>query len=313
MNFGRGNTVKLKQLILMSASVIALGSGGLVHAATTYNWTWSTTLSGNPAPDNTSWTPATTTGDWCSGMTSTSMSTYGNCARWGGSETPASPQTNVLQVTAFSNTGTLPSGAAANDYRIENAYLAFWGDSGVGVVNRNTGGADAGESNSTNPVPSATVPEHAIDNQGRYDMILLTFDRAVSLTGVDIGWSSTDSDITVLAFNSAATPDSLVGQSYGNLQAGWQLVGHYADADTVAVQGISTSITSRYWLVGAYNALISPNGISAGNDYVKIRGFTASETQNGKVPEPSSAMLVAAVLGAGGWVARRRRPEQKAA
>lgn len=304
--------MKLKTLILASMGVIALGCGSLGHAATTYNWTWSTTSSGNPLADNTTWNSSTTTGDWCSGMSSASMSTYGNCARWGGSESPASPETNVLQVRAFSNTGTLPTGAATGDYRIETAYLAFWGDSGLGAVNRNTGGtADPGESTSTTPVPTATNPEHAVDNQGRYDMLLLQFDTAVSLTGVDIGWNSTDSDITVLAFNSAATPDSLVGQTYGALQAGWQLVGHYADANAVAVQGVSTPITSRYWLVGAYNALIGDVGYSKGNDFVKIRGFTATTTTTTKVPEPSSAWLLAAVLGAGGWASRRRAAKAK--
>jgi len=302
--------VKLKQIILTSAYAIALGTGGLAHANTTYNWTWSTTLSGNPPADNGSWTPSTTTGDWCSGMTTSSMSGYGNCARWGGSETPASPATNVLQVTAFSNTGSLPSGAATGDNRIETAYLSFWGSSGVGVVNRSTGGSDSGEGLSTTP-PSATNGEHSVDNQGRTDMVLLTFDRAISLTGVDIGWSQTDSDITVLAFNSAATPDSLVGQTYGGLQSGWQLVGHYADADAVAVQGISTSITSRYWLVGAYNALVDPNGLSKGNDYVKIKGFTASETIK-KVPEPAGMSMALIALASGAFVTLRRRSRRTA-
>ena len=303
--------MKLKQIILTSAYAIALGTGGLAHANTTYNWTWSTTLSGNPPANSTTWTPSTTTGDWCASMTTATMSTYGNCARWGGSETPASPATNVLQVTAFSNTGTLPSGAAANDYRIETAYLAFWGSSGLGVVNRNTGGSDPPESSSTTPTPTSTSPEHSVDNNGRYDMLLLTFDRAISLTGVDIGWSQTDSDITVLAFNSAGTPDSLVGQSYGDLQAGWQLVGHYSDADSVAVQGISTSVTSRYWLVGAYNALIDPTGWTKGNDYVKIKGFTASETIK-KVPEPAGMSMALIALASGAFVTLRRRSRRAA-
>jgi hypothetical protein len=297
--------VKLKQIILTSAYAIALGTGGLAHANTTYNWTWSTTLSGNPPANSTTWTPSTTTGDWCASMTTATMSTYGNCARWGGSETPASPATNVLQVTAFSNTGASST--------IENAYLSFWGSSGVGVVNRSTGGSDSGEGLSTTP-PSATNGEHSVDNQGRYDMVLLTFDRAISLTGVDIGWSQTDSDITVLAFNSAATPDSLVGQSYGSLQAGWQLVGHYADADKAdgSAQGVSTAVTSRYWLVGAYNALISPTGWTTGNDFVKIKGFTASETVK-KVPEPAGMSMALIALASGAFVTLRRRNRRAAA
>lgn len=300
--------MKLKQIILTSAYAIALGTGGLAHANTTYNWTWSTTLSGNPPADNTTWTPSTTTGDWCSGMTMSAMSTYGNCARWGGSETPASPATNVLQVTAFSNTGPQPTGGVA----IDTAYLAFWGSSGVGVVNRNTGSTDSGEGLSTTP-PSATNGEHSVDNQGRQDMVLLTFDRAVSLTGVDIGWSQTDSDITVLAFNSAANLDSLVGQTYSGLQSGWQLVGHYADADKAdgSAQAISTTVSSRYWLVGAYNSLISPNGLSTGNDYVKIKGFTATETIK-KVPEPAGMSMALIALASGAFVTLRRRSRRTA-
>lgn len=308
--------MKLKQILLMSAYAIALGTGGLAQANTTYNWTWSTTLSGNPPYNyedrpgvpSTPWTESTTTGDWCAGMSMSSMSTYGNCARWGGSETPASPATNVLQVTAFSNTGPQPSGGVA----IDTAYLAFWGSSGVGVVNRNTGSTDSGEGLSTTP-PSAMNGEHSVDNQGRQDMILLTFDREVSLTGVDIGWSQTDSDITVLAFNSAAPLDSLVGQTYSSLQSGWQLVGHYADADRAdgSAQPISTTITSRYWLVGAYNALISPMGWTTGNDYVKIKGFTASESIK-KVPEPAGISMALIALASGAIVTLRRRSRRAA-
>lgn len=291
---------------------MAVISGGLAQADTTYNWTWNATTSGNPMTDNTTWTPSTTTGDWCSGMSSSSMATYGNCARYGGSETPASPATNVMQVTAFSNTGTLPGGAGANDYAIQNAYLAFWGNSGLGVVNRNPGGTVDPPEGGTGSTPSSSAPEHSVDNNGRYDMVLLSFDRAVSLTGVDIGWSQTDSDITVLAFNSTGVLNDLVGQRYGALQSGWQLVGQYANANDVSVQPISTPSLSRYWLVGAYNPLVGGTALTTGNDYVKIRAFTATETQK-KVPEPSSAWLVAAVVTAGGFWARRRNRSAKAA
>jgi hypothetical protein len=302
--------VNLRKIVATSIGVLALGSGGLAHAATTYNWTWSTTLSGNPPADNTSWTPSTTTGDWCAGMTSASMSTYGNCARWGGSETPATSLTNVLQVKAYSNTG---AGSSQSTYDLETAYLAFWGSSGVGVVNRNTGGVDPPEGGTGGPTPSSTSPEHSFDNNDRYDMVLLTFDRAVSLTGVDIGWSTNDSDITVMALTGSYS--ELAGKDYGSLAGlGWTLVGHYPNADSTSVQAISTALESRYWLVGARNAAVGGATGDSYKDYVKIAGFTARETiPDNKVPEPSAAMLIVAAMGAGGWAARRRRATQETA
>ncbi len=211
-----------------------------------------------------------------------------------------------MQVTAYSNTGTLGAGKAAGDYTIQSAYLAFWGDSGLGTVNRNPGGTVDPPEGGTGSTPSSSAPEHSIDNNGRIDMILLTFDRAVSLTGVDVGWSQTDSDITLMAFNSTGVMNDLVGQSYGALQSGWELVGQYSNANNVAVQGVTTDISSRYWLVGAYNPLVGGTSLSAGNDYVKLRAFTATETQK-TVPEPSSAWLLAAAIAVGGWASRRNR------
>lgn len=299
--------MNLKRIFVTSIGVLALGSGGLVQAATTYNWTWATTLSGNPPADISNWQASnTTTGDWCAGMTSASMSTYGNCARFGGSETPAGSLTNVLQVKAYSNTG---AGSSQSTYDIESAYLAFWGSSGMGVVNRNTGGSDPPEGATGGPTPSSTSPEHSIDNNGRYDMILLTFDRAVSLTGVDIGWSENDSDITVMALGGSYS--ELAGKDYGSLAAaGWSYVGHFANADVSGAYSIASAtagIESRYWLVGARNPAVGGASGDSYKDYIKIKGFTATETYGNKVPEPGAMSMALIALAGGAFVSLRRR------
>ena len=306
---------KINTIIATSIACAGLMHGGIAQAD--YEWAFTGgNSSGVPNSANT-----------CTSPNNANRTTYGNCGEW--APTPTGGPN--VQATAWSNTGTDPAGAPVGN-QIQNAYLAAWSGN-LGVINRTEGGNTTG-------TPTASSPNHSLDNSGQYDSILLSFDSAISLTGVRIGWpdGAYDSDITVLAytgggsfsgFSSSATYESLTA-------SGWTLVGHYADADrspssTDPALAIDTDVTSRYWLIGAYNPLVGGTSSSADTscqstsgkscdtytkDYVKILAVTGVNSPPpgpGRVPEPSAWMLLFASAGAAvvAGKARGRRPSLK--
>lgn len=133
----------------------------------------------------------------------------------------------TVTASAWANTG------GASNTLIQNALLeSFSGGLGVRNRDRASGQGDTGENSS---------PEHAMDNDGRYDSIQFGFSSAIKVTGVEVGWWDDDSDITVLAHTGAGTP-TLANNTYGSLLgAGWTLIGHYANVG----DGASRSRPSR--------------------------------------------------------------------
>ncbi|MBS0603116.1 MAG: hypothetical protein JSR94_18000 [Proteobacteria bacterium] len=195
-----------------------------------------------------------------------------------------------LGVSAWSNTvGT------ANRY-IENATVVNYGSYGLGITNADSSlpsGADAGE---------GTSPEHAIDNNGRYDALLLDFGAGnqFGLTGFRNGWYSTDSDMSFLAYTGSG--DALAGLasrtlSFGDaasdpaslLNNGWTRVSDYADAGTVA-RSLTAGVASRYWLVSTYVPMSATYSLSVGNDYVKLAAIEGSYLR--QVPLPATWWLL---------------------
>lgn len=154
-------------------------------------------------------------------------------------------------------------------------------------------------------------PEHALDNNQRNEMVLLTFGQSVKLTNVKFGWIGADSDYTVMFYNPAAPgapalPTSLNSKTWDTLGAGWESIGNYSDAVLNANGAINGgSKYSSYWLIGAYNAAANPSGGSVtgtGSDYLKLYSVTgcvsgtAGCTPPGKVPEPGSLALFGLAL-----------------
>nr|MCU0804995.1 hypothetical protein [Burkholderiales bacterium] len=132
-----------------------------------------------------------------------SCTSSGACP-WGNTRT-ASNALSIGQPTvsasAISNTGgTNPDTASTTGY-LRSAYLATWGTNGLGVINRDAytvnNNGTATDGGSVDNVEGASS-EHSMDSNQRYDAILFSFSQAVTLTGVRLGWSATDSDITVL-------------------------------------------------------------------------------------------------------------------
>ncbi|MDO9596826.1 MAG: exosortase-dependent surface protein XDP1 [Azoarcus sp.] len=202
---------------------------------------------------------------------------------------------------ASSNTGTIAKGTI-------NGYSG-----GVGV-------AYSGESTS--------APQHALDNNVRFESVLLDFGAdAVRLTSVSLGYYSNDSDIFVLAYT-GLTPfaGSLAGATYQNLlSSGWTLVGNQSNVG-VGTTTLATpdNLYSSFWLIGA-GGFASGVGVTSGDkntngswaalgttkgkyDYVKVSavgGTTYTPPPSGSVPEPGSLAL--AGIGLMGLVGIRRR------
>lgn len=147
----------------------------------------------------------------------------------------------------------------------------------------------------------------------------------MSLTGITIGWVSTDSDVSVAAYLGAGNGGAtLAGKTYAQLAAaGWSYVEHESNlasntqrlingatgtADTTS----AATVTSKYWLVSAYNpTLNNDSSLTVGNDYFKLLSVAAAVTTPpapSGTPEPAGLALVAvAALGASAAVRRRNK------
>ncbi|WP_188151972.1 exosortase-dependent surface protein XDP1 [Teredinibacter waterburyi] len=168
-------------------------------------------------------------------------------------------------------------------------------------------------------VEVADSPDHAIDNRnGDYDMILLSFDQAVSLESISSGWrgngnwlnpgTATNSEASLMAFTGDLSDlSSFEGKQWQDLLSeGWESAGNTRidnlNQDTSANSG---GLTSRYWLIGAYNANISStSGFTDGNDFFKLNGVSVNVNP---VPLPGSLLLFGTGLLAFGSLRKRRK------
>lgn len=162
---------------------------------------------------------------------------------------------------------------------------------------------------------------HTVDNEGRYDFILLQFNTAVALNTVTFtsGWDGLyDSDATI----SYANINLAAGQTYQSVGTTfWNAAGAKLQANKTTsnktnsfTQGVvNTSrrqvnpslVTSNVWLIAAK---IGDNDTY--RDAFKIKGFTYVDPYDnaGAVPEPATwAMLILGMGMVGGAMRRRNR------
>lgn len=203
-----------------------------------------------------------------------------------------------VQVTAWNTTST---NLASNSARARGT-LDMW-DFGLGATYSGDG-------------------SHTIDNNGRYDFILLQFNTAVALNTVTFtsGWDgSYDTDATISRAN---VNNSSFNNTYKNVSstfwnaASSQLAANQTSSMTAnnsfqagvvnssRRQVNPTLVTSNVWLIAAK---IGSNDTY--KDTFKIKGFTYVDPYDtGAVPEPATwAMLILGMGMVGGAMRRKAR------
>jgi PEP-CTERM motif len=281
---------------------------------------------------STAGTSLTSTGasSSCGSLPTTSSSTcWGNTRGYSATESVTG---KVIGVTAkaYSNTGSASSAGTNANAALQTAYLGTYGTGGLGVTNRDySSSTDGATTSETLDASEATTPEHALDNNQRYDMVLLSFTQGVALSSLSLGYAPYDSDLSVWAYMGSGAPvldgatyASMLSSASGLVSSGWVVVGNYKDAG-VGSEAINTSgLTSSYWLVGAYNpggsaascgssttagSSGSSGDLDCGDDYVKLLSVSIADqsTPTTEVPEPGTLLLTGLALA--GIAANRKR------
>ena len=204
-----------------------------------------------------------------------------------------------LTVTGWSDTGDVDPGS--NNDTIQNAKLIWATTNALGIQNR-----DEDTSSPNHAIDSATS-----DSDGEYDMLLLEFDTAVNLTGLDLAWAvggnaANTADISLLAYTGSGS--SAVSGTWSSVLGAngtaYDSAGNYSNVGLSYYAVNPTDIISTKWLVGVYNPVFGAGG-DARDDGIKLASITTEDTPPDRdVPVPGTVVLVLAGLAA----LRARRP-----
>lgn len=223
---------------------------------------------------------------------------------------------NDLKMTAYANTGAGGKFAAA--------FLAeYEGDDGNPSTPSDYDVYGYGVKNTIETM-SAGSPQHAMDNDGQLELMVLKFDASIALSSIRAGWIGSDSDVSIFAYTGTGNAvTELTGATQSTLMStGWSLIGNYANIGTAGDTAINASaVSSSYWIISAYSTSFGGGFNPNYYDYVKIKSLAGNYTcQNSNdpscapppptgVPEPVSLALVGVAL-FGAWGGRRRAQAQ---
>jgi hypothetical protein len=186
---------------------------------------------------------------------------------------------------------------------INQADMCFWGNrNGWGAVNSDEDSHDN--------------PGHAFDNRGNgdfidYDMVLVSFDTSVALTGIDFGWVS-DGDFSLLAYtgDGSFSENDLNGSTWANQKnsGNWLTIGQYNGGATDQYYAVNTANqSSHHWLTGAYNNVFgdaADSNIEGNDNAFKLKKLQGTTTEPNVVAAPSTlALMLHKFIG----IAARRR------
>ncbi|MCW8093032.1 exosortase-dependent surface protein XDP1 [Alteromonas sp. ASW11-130] len=144
---------------------------------------------------------------------------------------------------------------------------------------------------------------HMVDNHLGTDMLLFSFEEAVSLSRLNLGWaqggtSGRTSDISIAAFSELP---ALEGSDWSEVVNSTTLSfsGTFASVSTGGYDLTSIATEAKYWLIGAYNSVFgTARSASPGNDGFKLLALTThAKEPTGDVSAPATGALMIAVLG----------------
>lgn len=194
-------------------------------------------------------------------------------------------------MTAWGYTGATLSGTTSAT-GFQQGLLADWNASGAGVVSGHSEGSSphhafdsitSGCSGAIGTVGGVTPSGASGGCGGKIEGMLLNFNRAVNLTGVGIGWTGGDADLSVWRWTGAgAAPTSLTGttargsdmdtETFAAALSGWTLVSDHNMAANIAQNTGNTLFSSAFLITTYFGA--ATGSLNAGNDSFKLNKIT---------------------------------------
>lgn len=220
--------------------------------------------------------------------------TVGTSAAASGAAVSAAGTTITAKATAWADTD---DSKGTNPRALEGQNFTSW--PGLGIYNNDRCGISGAAADCDKN--EGSEPEHAIDNNERYEMAMISFTGGpVNLTSANFSYVGADADYTVLAYTGVAGSEGLAGKTWGSL-TGWTVIGNYSSS-SAGNQAFANTTYSSFWLIGAYNPLGgTSNPTYGGTDTFKLASVSGNLCApgnpgcgggGGNVPEPGSLLLV---------------------